>query len=217
MASESITSILVIDDHPLFRKGVRNLISMDPSLTVVDEAPSGEEGIEKALQLHPDLILLDIDMRGMNGIETLGELKKHGTPSKIVMLTVSNNEENVLTALRLGANGYLLKDMEPEEILASIRKGLDGESVISPQLATLLANFFRQNQTPTSTQEQANLTQRETETLQLLSEGLSNKHIARKLGISDATVKVHIKHILRKLQLTSRVEAAVWAIKHLDA
>jgi two-component system nitrate/nitrite response regulator NarL len=217
MASESITSILVIDDHPLFRKGVRNLISMDPSLTVVDEAPSGEEGIEKALQLHPDLILLDIDMRGMNGIETLGELKKHGTPSKIVMLTVSNNEENVLTALRLGANGYLLKDMEPEEILASIRKVLDGESVISPQLATLLANFFRQNQTPTSTQEQANLTQRETETLQLLSEGLSNKHIARKLGISDATVKVHIKHILRKLQLTSRVEAAVWAIKHLDA
>lgn len=217
MASESITSILVIDDHPLFRKGVRNLISMDPSLTVVDEAPSGEEGIEKALQLHPDLILLDIDMRGMNGIETLGELKKHGTPSKIVMLTVSNNEENVLTALRLGANGYLLKDMEPEEILASIRRVINGDSVISPQLATLLANFFRQGQALANSPGQSRLTQRETETLQLLTEGLSNKHIARKLGISDATVKVHIKHILRKLQLTSRVEAAIWAIKHLDA
>jgi two-component system nitrate/nitrite response regulator NarL len=217
MATEPMTSILVIDDHPLFRKGVRNLISMDPTLEVVDEAASGEEGVDKALQIHPELILLDIDMRGMNGIETLRELKKHELQSKIVMLTVSNNEENVLTALRLGANGYLLKDMEPEDILAGIRNVISGDTVISPQLATLLANFFRQNLTPASNPDQVHLTQRETEILQLLTEGLSNKHIARKLGNSDATVKVHIKHILRKLQLSSRVEAAIWAVKNLDA
>ncbi len=216
MATEPMTSILVIDDHPLFRKGVRNLLSMDPTLDVIDEAASGEEGIDKALQLQPELILLDIDMRGMNGIETLRELKKHELQSKIVMLTVSNNEENVLTALRLGANGYLLKDMEPEDILEGIRNVIRGDTVISPQLATLLANFFRQNLTPASNPDQVHLTQRETEILQLLTEGLSNKHIARKLGNSDATVKVHIKHILRKLQLSSRVEAAVWAIKNLD-
>lgn len=216
MATESMTSILVIDDHPLFRKGVRNLLSMDPTLEVTEEAAGGEEGIEKALKTQPQLILLDIDMRGMNGLETLSALKKHDLNAKIIMLTVSNNEENVLTALRLGANGYLLKDMEPEDILAGIHNVLKGETVISPQLATLLANFFRQNQTLTNTPDQAGLTQRETEALQLLSEGLSNKLIARKLGISDATVKVHIKHILRKLQLSSRVEAAVWAIKNLE-
>ncbi len=211
------TTILIIDDHPLFRKGVRNLLSMNPQFSVTGEVDNGRDGIMEAVRLRPDLILLDIDMKGLNGIETLALLKKENLPSKVVMLTVSSHEENVLQALRAGADGYLLKDMEPEDILDKLKQASEGHTVISEALTTLLAKSIRnEHQLPQSSKE-ANLTSREIEILRLVMDGLSNKLVARELDISDGTVKVHMKHILKKLQLKTRVEAAVWAIKNLDA
>lgn len=216
MDQPNLTTILIIDDHPLFRKGVKNLLSMNPQFSVTGEAASGEEGISKAVSLKPDLILLDIDMKGINGIDTLKLLKRENLPSKIVMLTVSNHENNVFDALRIGADGYLLKDMEPEDILEKIVQAADGHTVISEQLTTLLAKSIREDHATPHSQEEAQLTKREIEILRYVMDGMSNKVIARQLGISDGTVKVHMKHILKKLQLKTRVEAAIWAIKNLD-
>jgi two-component system nitrate/nitrite response regulator NarL len=210
-----ITTILIIDDHPLFRKGVRNLISMDQNLSVIGEATGGKDGVERALELIPDMILIDIDMKDMSGIETLELLKSKKVESIIVMLTVSDHEDNVINALRSGADGYLLKDMEPEDILDKIGKAASGETVISEQLTTLLAKSLRNNNGSSKEKSVADkLTSREEEIILLVMEGMSNKMIARELDISDGTVKVHMKHILKKLGLKTRVEAAIWAIKN---
>ncbi len=217
MDQQHITTILIIDDHPLFRKGVRNLLSMRPDqLLVVGEAVDGENGIAQAIALKPDMILLDIDMKGINGIETLKRLKQEALPSKVIMLTVSNDEEHIFRALRLGADGYLLKDMEPEEILEKIDQAIDGHIAISEQLTSLLAKSIQENSQTPEDGHSANLTGREIEILRLVMEGMSNKLIGRELDISDGTVKVHMKHILKKLQLNTRVEAAVWAIKNIS-
>ncbi|MBT3196567.1 MAG: two-component system response regulator NarL [Gammaproteobacteria bacterium] len=216
MAQPNLTTLLIIDDHPLFRKGVKNLISMNPNLSVIGEAADGEAGITLAFQLMPDLILLDVDMKGITGIETLQRLKQKKISSKIIMLTVSNHEENVLDALRCGADGYLLKDMEPEDILDKISQATEGHTVISEQLTSLLAKSIRNDSSSPDSSTEAALTTREHEILQLVMVGMSNKRVARQLEISDGTVKVHMKHILKKLHLKSRVEAAVWAIKNLE-
>jgi two-component system nitrate/nitrite response regulator NarL len=211
MNENSISTIIVIDDHPLFRKGVADLISLEESLELVGEAASGEEGIELAKQIQPDLILLDLNMKGMDGIETLKIIKASDLKSRVIMLTVSNNEENVVSALRAGVDGYLLKDMEPEDILARLRNAADGRLVISDQLTELLAQALRTDTSPTNP-GQANLTRREQEILELIANGLSNKMIARELDITEGTVKVHVKHLLKKLNLRSRLEAAVWMV-----
>ncbi len=208
------TTIITIDDHPLFRKGLADLIEMDESLALIGEAASGEEGLELALQHEPDLILLDINMKTMSGLDTLRALKAHDLESRVLMLTVSDNEDDVLTAIRLGADGYLLKDMEPEDTLKSIREAAEGKLVVSERLTRLLASALRAEAKAPSSAEEAELTSREEEILKLIAKGLSNKHIAKDLFISPATVKVHVKNILKKLQLNSRVEAAVWYLKH---
>ncbi|MCU7934807.1 MAG: two-component system response regulator NarL [Candidatus Thiodiazotropha sp. (ex Dulcina madagascariensis)] len=203
-------TILTIDDHPLFRKGVSDLIDMDEALELVAEAPNGPDGLVLAAQLNPDLILLDINMKGMSGLDTLKAIKDQDVDSRILMLTVSDNEEDVLAALRVGADGYLLKDMEPEDILESIRKAMDGTVVISDNLTQLLAKALREDNK--LTEPITSLTARERQILQHLSQGLSNKQIAKALEISEGTVKVHVKHLLKKLNLHSRTEAAVWAL-----
>ena len=213
MDQQHLTTILIIDDHPLFRKGVRNLLSMNKDLAIIGEATSGAQGIEQAKALSPNLILLDIDMKGINGIETLKQLRQSGIESTILMLTVSDSEENVVNALRLGADGYLLKDMEPEDILDKINLASRGQTVISDRLTGLLAKSIREDSySPPNTSNEANLTNREIDILKLVMTGKTNKVVARELGISDGTVKVHMKHILKKLELNTRVEAAVWAI-----
>jgi len=204
-------TIIVIDDHPLFRKGVADLIAMAGTLRLVGEAASGEQGVALALEHHPDLILLDLNMKGMDGIATLKRLKAAELESRIIMLTVSDNEEDVVAALRAGADGYLLKDMEPEDILERLRQAMQGRLVISDNLTELLAHALRQESKPRSADE-AELTPREQEILALIAKGYSNKLIARELDISVGTIKVHVKHILKKLKLRTRVEAAVWAI-----
>ncbi|MCU7872541.1 MAG: two-component system response regulator NarL [Candidatus Thiodiazotropha sp. (ex Lucinoma borealis)] len=205
-------TILAIDDHPLFRKGVSDLIGMDDTLELIGEAANGPDGLAVAKQFNPDLILLDINMKGMNGLETLKAIKDQDIDSRILMLTVSDNEEDVLTALRSGADGYLLKDMEPEDILKSIRKAVQGTVVISDHLTQLLAKALREDDRINEQDSITALTAREREILQQISHGMSNKQIAKTLEISEGTVKVHVKHLLKKLNLHSRTEAAVWAL-----
>jgi two-component system nitrate/nitrite response regulator NarL len=206
------TRVLVIDDHPLFRKGVADLVGMEPALRLVGEAADGTTGLRLAAELQPDLILLDLNMKGMDGIETLRRLRAdEGLDARIVMLTVSDGEEDVLAALRAGADGYLLKDMEPEAILELLREAMRGRLVITPRLTELLARALRQ--TPVRQHpDEAGLTPREREILALIAKGLSNKLIARELDVAVGTIKVHVKHILKKLGLKTRVEAAVWAV-----
>lgn len=210
--NDSITTLIAIDDHPLFRKGVADLIGMESSLNMIGEAASGEEGLVLAEELHPDLILLDLNMKGMDGIETLKQIKEREPDARVIMLTVSDNEEDVVAALRAGADGYLLKDMEPEDTLEYLRQAARGKLVISERLTELLAHALRSEGSHPSDTSQAGLTEREEQILSLIAQGLSNKMIARKLDITEGTVKVHVKHLLKKLNLRSRVEAAVWAV-----
>jgi len=202
--------ILLIDDHPLFRKGVAQLVRADEELELAGEASDGVTGLALAAETDPDLILIDLNMKSVNGIETLRRLKASGVRGRCVMLTVSDDERDVLDAMKAGADGYLLKDMEPEELCQRIKQSVAGTVVLDGSVAGLLAHAL--NAPPAATH--TDLTEREREILGLLSDGRSNKEIARVLGISDATVKVHIKHVLSKLNMKSRLEAAVWALQN---
>lgn len=208
------TRIFVIDDHPLFRRGVGQLLAMAPDLHLIGEASSGDEGIALALQLNPDLILLDLNMKGRDGIGTLIELRRAGVDARVLILTVSDDPNDLYGAIRAGADGYILKDMEPEELLQAIRDGRDNEIVMSERLKALLVDAVCRDDEAMGEQPLANLTAREIEILQSLAGGRSNKMIARDLAISEGTVKVHVKHLLQKLGFRSRVELAVWAVEH---
>ena len=205
--------ILLIDDHPLLRQGVRQLIELEDDMEVVGEASHALDGIAKAVELEPDLILLDLNMPEINGIETLRRLRAENVASRIVMFTVSDHEDDVVAALRAGADGYLLKDMEPEDMIAQLKQAATGRMVISDRLTTLLAEALRSNKPQSNKPDYHSLTPREQDILKLIADGLSNKMIARRLDISDGTVKVHVKHLLKKLGLRSRVEVAVWAVE----
>lgn len=207
----SAASIMLVDDHPLLRKGLRQLLTMSGEMEVVAEASNGQDAIQLASELDPDLILLDLNMQGMDGLETLRHLRDEGVTSRIVMLTVSDADEDVLNAISAGADGYLLKDMEPEDMLVQIERALSGKMVLSEAVTQVLATAIRNPASKTAVGSDS-LTQRELEILKLIAKGMSNKVIARELDISDGTVKVHVKHLLKKLHLRSRVEAAVWMI-----
>ena len=203
--------ILIIDDHPLFRKGVVQLIAMAPHLEVVGEVSNGELGVAMAKTLDPDLILLDLHMTGMGGIETLKAIRDADLDCRVVILTVSDNADDLVAAIRSGADGYLLKDMEPEDLLTAIDETLNGRTVIGERLNGLLARAIRE-EAAAQQRDAATLTDREKEILQALAQGLANKLIARNLKITEATVKVHVKNLLKKLGFHSRLEAAVWAV-----
>jgi two-component system, NarL family, nitrate/nitrite response regulator NarL len=205
--------ILIIDDHPLFRKGVSQLIAMAPHLQLVGEASSGEQGVAMARELDPDLILLDLHMKSMSGIDTLKAIRDAGLDCRVVILTVSDSADDLVAAIRSGADGYLLKDMEPEDLLAAIDQTLNGSTVIGERLNGLLARAIR-DEAAEHQRDSATLTKREQEILDGLVHGRSNKLIARNLDITEATVKVHVKNLLKKLGFRSRLEAAVWAVGH---
>lgn len=205
-------SILLIDDHPLLRKGVKQLIELDSQLLVIGEASNAEEGISQATQLEPDLILLDLNMPEINGIETLKLLRDAGVASRVVVFTVSDNEEDVIAALKAGADGYLLKDMEPEDLLSNLNQAALGKMVISERLSSMLAQALQSNRKRTGP-DISSLSPREKQIIKLIAGGLPNKLIARKLNITEGTVKVHVKHLFKKLNLRSRVEVAVWAVQ----
>lgn len=212
MPSEK-ASIMLVDDHPLLRKGLRQLITLSDTMEVVAEAGNGEDAITLGRDLDPDLILLDLNMQGMDGLTTLRRLRDEEVTSRIVMLTVSDADDDVLAAISAGADGYLLKDMEPEEILVQIERALSGKTVLSETITQVLTDAIRSPAGKNRARADS-LTPREMEILKLIAKGLSNKLIARELNISDGTVKVHVKHLLKKLHLRSRVEAAVWVINN---
>ena len=204
--------LLIIDDHPLFRKGAAQIIAMADEFTLVGEASGGVAGIEMARRHKPDMILLDLNMRDLSGLEVLATLREDLPDTRIVMLTVSDEASDLVGALRAGADGYLLKEMEPEELLAKLREAAAGQFTLTARLTHLLARSLREDSRPRRPEE-AGLTEQEMRILELIAGAKSNKVIARELGIAEGTVKVHVKHLLKKLNLRSRVEAAVWAVQ----
>ncbi len=210
---DEVQTVLVIDDHPLMRKGILQLIAMENSLRVAGEAGDGRQGLELARQLQPDLILLDLNMRGLSGLDTLKALKAADLDARVIILTVSDHEDDVVAALRAGADGYLLKDMEPEDVLDSLKAAAQGRMALGQGVAEILADALR-HESHLRPADSAKLTEREREILSLIAVGHSNKLIARELKITEGTVKVHVKHLLHKLDLASRVEAAIWAVKN---
>jgi two-component system nitrate/nitrite response regulator NarL len=213
MSSVEPAKIMMVDDHPLLRKGLMQLIEFEDELEVVAEASSGAEALKIVEEADPDMITLDLNMQGMDGLETLRALRAQGVTCRIVMLTVSDSDEDVLEAIRSGADGYLLKDMEPEDLLDKLKEATVGKMVMSEKLTQVLAKALRKPEKKGAS-ALSSLTSREHEILKLISKGMSNKLIARELDISDGTVKVHVKHLLKKLDLRSRVEAAVWMVNY---
>jgi len=206
--------VLLIDDHTLFRLGLKNLLERS-GIDVVGAASTGHEGLKIVHEANPEVILLDMRMPDMDGLSVLKKLRESGVEAPIAMLTTSSEEHDLVESLRNGAQGYLLKDMDPEDLVAALRRIVNGETVVTPQLAGTLARALtgkaeepEEEETPLS-----GLTPRELEIIGHLAEGQSNKVIARELGITDGTVKLHVKAILRKLNISSRVEAAVIAVE----
>lgn len=207
--------VLIIDDHNLFRSGLQSLLEQR-DIEVVAAVGSGKEGLKHAQSLDIDVVLLDLRMPGEGGLEILRRLKEQVSDIPVVMLTTSTDEQDLLESLRIGAQGYLLKDMEPDELVVALFNAKKGETIVAPGLTSVLARAVQQGDTEElDTPESAFdvLTPREREILSHLSEGQSNKVIARHLGISDGTVKLHVKSILRKLHVHSRVQAAVMAVE----
>ncbi|WP_020206267.1 response regulator [Cupriavidus sp. WS] len=209
--------ILLIDDHTLFRSGVRALLARQTDFEIVDEAADGVEGVKRAKQHRPDVILLDLNMPGLSGLETLKFLVEDLPGCAVVMLTVSEEAEELAAALRSGAQGYLLKNIEAETLTSAIRRAAAGEAVISPGMTEKLVAQFRapapQPAAAASAGDKARLTSREHEIVRGLARGESNKEIARELGVAESTVKIHVQNILKKLNLTSRVQIAVYAVE----
>ena len=208
--------VLIVDDHTLFRSGLETLLERH-DIEVIATAGNGREGFMLAKEINPDVVLLDMRMPEMSGLEVLIGLRSCGFMKPIVILTTSNEEQDLLESLRNGANGYLLKDMEPSELVTALRDIVKGHTVVAPELAGTLARIVQGDVIEDSDSEEnspfSELTKREQEIVCLLAEGQSNKVIARNLGISDGTVKLHVKAILRKLEVHSRVEAAVMAVE----
>jgi two-component system nitrate/nitrite response regulator NarL len=209
--------IVLIDDHALFRVGLKGLLERS-GVEVVGCAGNGREGIELVHELHPDIVLLDMRIPDMSGIEVLRALRDNGEEMPVVMLTTSDRKEDLVESLKCGAQGYLLKEMEPEELVTALHNILEGKTVIAPDLTSVLAQAVQGGEEEPVEEETgspfATLTPREMEILTHLAIGQSNKVIARDLGISIGTVKLHVKAILRKLGVHSRVEAAVMAVEN---
>lgn len=210
--SDVTYTTLIIDSHPLFRAGLKQLLDESEDYDVVGETNNGEDGVKLAKSLNPDLILLDLNLPSINGIETISEIRNHNIESKVVILTDSKTSENLVSAIRAGCDGYILKSSEPQELLHMIHRALQGHNPISPELSSILTNVLRQESNEGRCR--GDLTNRELEVMKCLARGMSNRMIATEFGIVESTVKIHIRNILKKLKFRSRVEAAVWAVSN---
>ncbi|HMY28906.1 MAG TPA: response regulator transcription factor [Agitococcus sp.] len=208
-----MTRILLVDDHTLFRSGIRALLASQEDIDVVGEAGEGSEALKLCQILKPDIVLLDLNMPGLSGLEVLKLMLEDSHQQLVIMLTLSEEAEDLLKALQLGAKGYLLKNSNVDYLVNAIRLVAQGGTAIQPEMTSTLVAGLRQNKKE-ETEEKEQLTLREKEVLKLVSSGQSNKEIARKLDIGESTVKFHIQSILRKLNLSSRVQAAVYASQH---
>ena len=200
--------VLIIDDHPLMRRGIQQLVELEEGFEVVGGAGNGSEGINLALQTSPDLIILDLNMKGLSGLDTLKALRAEDVDARIVILTVSDAKNDIFTLIDAGADGYLLKDTEPDTLLSQLKRIAQGEVILSDSIKNLLLER-QSSQSPIDS-----LTDREIDVLRLVATGLANKQIAGQLFISEETVKVHIRNLLRKLNVHSRVAATVLYFEH---
>ena len=206
--------VLVVDDHDLFRTGLRNLLE-EQGVNVVGEAENGETAIRLASDLAPDVVIMDLNMPGFGGVETTRRLSSLAPLSRVVVLTISADDDDVMNAVMAGACGYLLKDSSIQELIAGIRAASEGESLISPQIAAKVLQRLRAQSKDADAAEtiRAELSDRELQVLKLIANGKDNAQIARELFISPKTVKNHISNILMKLQIENRIQAAVYAVR----
>jgi len=206
--------VLVVDDHDLFRTGLRNLLE-EQGVNVVGEAENGESAIRLTSDLAPDVVIMDLNMPGVGGVETTRRLSSLAPLSRVVVLTISADDDDVMNAVMAGACGYLLKDSSIQELIAGIRAASEGESLISPQIAAKVLQRLRAQSKDVDAAEtiRAELSDRELQVLKLIANGKDNAQIARELFISPKTVKNHISNILMKLQIENRIQAAVYAVR----
>jgi len=208
-------SVLLVDDHTLFRSGIRSLLQRHSDFVVVGEAADGVEGVKRAKQLRPDVVLLDLNMPGMSGLETLQLLLQDCPSVAVILLTVSEEADDLTAALQAGARGYLIKNIDADYLVRAIRRAAEGEPVLAEAMTTKLVSHLQGGAPkPVPASELDKLTPREKEILACLARGESNKIIARTLDVAESTVKIHVQNILKKLNLSSRVQAAVFAVGH---
>ncbi len=207
------TTIVLIDDHTLFRRGIKSVLS-EADFEIIGEAADGLSGVKLVEQLQPDLVLLDLDMPVMNGREALGQILSSHPQQKVVMLTVSEDSDDLIECMKLGAQGFLLKNINADFLINAIAKAANGDSVFSPEMTAHLVQSLISPASPVQANPAEALTPRELETLKHLAVGHSNKVIAKHLNLAESTVKAYVQSILKKLGLGSRVQAAVYAIQH---
>lgn len=227
MARPETIRILVVDDHTLFRRGLMALLSREPQFEVVGDAADAGEALRRAQELQPDLILLDNHLPGVRGVDAMPSLREAAPDARVLMLTVSEDEQDLADALKAGAAGYLLKTIEGDALAAAIRRVMAGESVLAQEMTSKLVAAFQDASNaarpvvpqtsataPTTSSLLGSLSPREREILRGIARGASNKEIGRELGIAETTVKIHVQHVLRKLDVSSRVQAAVLATEN---
>lgn len=212
---EKIIKVIIADDHALIREGIKQILELESDIAVIGQAGDGEEAFNMTVALDPDIVLLDINMPKLNGIETLRKFKDLGIKSKVIILTIHEDKEYILKTLKLGANGYMLKDSNADSLIKGIRDVARGEKYIQPSVADLVSRSSNYDEYFNSCIDKINsLTKREYEVLILIAEGLNNKDIADRLYISEKTVKNHVSNIFKKLDLNDRVQAAIFAYKN---
>ena len=208
-------SVLIADDHSMVRQGLKQILELEPDISVIAQASNGDEAVRMARINKPDIILMDINMPGTNGLQAIKELKQENHPSKVIVLTIHEDREYLFKTLQMGAEGYVLKDAEPSVLIEAIRSVFNGQSFIQPNMTKeLVREFNRVTLHEKDKHDDNNLTSREVEVLDLIAEGMINKEIAKQLYISEKTVKNHVSNIFKKLNVSDRTQAAIYAFKH---
>ncbi|MED4163152.1 response regulator transcription factor [Halalkalibacterium halodurans] len=206
-----MVKVMIVDDHTVLRDGLKSIFEMEHDITVIGEAESGEAALTLVPELKPDVIIMDINLPDQNGVAITRQLKNDFKEIKILMLTMHSHEEYFMSAIREGADGYLLKDAPSDQVVEAIRTVMRGEAVIHPSMTKKLLSFHQQQ---SATAKETELSEREKEVLACLVQGLSNKEIAEKLFISDKTVKIHVSKIFKKINVKSRSQAVIHAIQY---
>lgn len=208
-------SVLIADDHSLIRQGLKQILELENDITVVAQAANGNEAVKFTRDLKPDVVLMDINMPETNGLQAIKEIKQEKMLSKVIVLTIHEDREYLFKTLQMGAEGYVLKDAEPAVLIEAIRNVHGGQSYIQPNMTReLVREFNRVTLHEKEKGDESNLTSREVEVLELIAEGMINKEIAKQLYISEKTVKNHVSNIFKKLNVSDRTQAAIYAFKH---
>lgn len=207
--------VLIADDHSMFRQGIKQILELEDDISVIAQASNGQEAVKLTREYKPDVVLMDINMPGTNGLQAIEELKKEKNTTKIIVLTIHEDREYLFKTLQMGADGYVLKDAEANVLIDAIRSIVNGQSYIQPNMTKeLVREFNRVTLHEKDKNSENNLTSREIEVLELIAEGMINKEIAKALYISEKTVKNHVSNIFKKIKVSDRTQAAIYAFKH---